>query len=743
MATEQPTSSISTVQCGACGQQNGSDAKFCESCGQSLYENCPQCSGTVALSQKFCGSCGADLQGALHSRRTELGKKLAGAVAATKEHDYERAITLLKGVAVLTDFRFKQEAEQAKAAIEKVHGLRHRAIEAVNQKLLQVKEAIAGGNQVLAAELLRSIPDRLMNEDARKILHRIESFTSQVDGLDGEIRTAIEKKDWRMVGGLLDQMLSLAPEEAKYRSLAEKVAGKLVSTARLHFENGKYSTAIRQLESVPHLSRDASFEELNSQIHNVFWLQQQFDQEPYASPTLGRLAVRFSKDVPGDESARKLVKSLAAHLKQAPRAQRTHLPAWKADSRSWLGGDVAVLGIPTRFDLGDFPEMRAGAGRFSVALGLALQGLGVSRVSDHFGPKKKGLLSAFGRKKSNAVWGIDIGSASFKAVCLEKADEDDELLEVTDCFYEEFETPLCRPGVEVDPVEVIGPVVERFLEEREIEDAAVWVNLAASHVVSRFVRLPPLRDKEAMELLNRELDQKVPIAIEDLVTVRWVEELADDEIHGRPAIAVAARRTVFDERLDLMEELGLPVSGMQADTIAVVNFAAYEFADLWEREDDDDDRAVDDEQDGDPEEPDAFAYDDEEPVDPIRTRSIALLDCGAAATNLLIVSGEGHFSWTFETGGEDLTAIIARSTKSTHGEAEQLKRNPATLPVPFENYAPVEKRLDEIRVRVETVMADAMQQNTHFDIGATWCVGGGCLAHQWIRRLTLVERDEV
>ena len=49
-----------------------------------------------------------------------------------------------------------------------------------------------------------------------------------------------------------------------------------------------------------------------------------------------------------------------------------------------------------------------------------------------------------------------------------------------------------------------------------------------------------------------------------------------------------------------------------------------------------------------------------------KTPAIAMLDCGAATTNLVIVSGETHWSWTGELGGEDLTTALARVTKLTH-----------------------------------------------------------------------------
>ena len=112
-----------------------------------------------------------------------------------------------------------------------------------------------------------------------------------------------------------------------------------------------------------------------------------------------------------------------------------------------------------------------------------------------------------------------------------------------------------------------------------------------------------------------------------------------------------------------------------------------------------------------------------------------MIDAGATATTLLLISGETHWFWTVETGGDKLTSILARSTKQTHEQAEQLKFDPAKLPSPASEFEPLEQRMDEIRSRIGKMYSDAVSQNTRFDVKQTWCTGGCCLTHQWIRRI--------
>jgi Tfp pilus assembly PilM family ATPase len=164
--------------------------------------------------------------------------------------------------------------------------------------------------------------------------------------------------------------------------------------------------------------------------------------------------------------------------------------------------------------------------------------------------------------------------------------------------------------------------------------------------------------------------------------------------------------------------------------LALVNYAAHEFSDLWS-----------------PPEPEASSDDeldeDLEEIERLKTQTVAIIDAGASSTSLILVSGEAHWAWTIESGGEDLTSLVARATKTTHAEAEKLKRNPAALRLPSRQYEPVEQRMEETRQRLEWVYADALKQNPRFEVAQSWCSGGACLAHQWIQRIMLQKHEEM
>jgi Tfp pilus assembly PilM family ATPase len=257
-------------------------------------------------------------------------------------------------------------------------------------------------------------------------------------------------------------------------------------------------------------------------------------------------------------------------------------------------------------------------------------------------------------------------------------------------------------------------VIQKFLQAKQLEDQSVWVNLSGSHTVNRFVRLPPVKDKESRKLLVTEVKQLIPIPLDELSMACWIRHLDDEVIIGRPGVVTAARKSIVTARMELLEACGLKLDGLQSDTVALANFGAHEFAPVW--------ASVD-----------AKPSSGEE----LLKRAVVMVDCGASATNLVIVSGESQWYWTLETGGEDLTALLSRTSKLTNEEAEKLKRNPAALSSPAKQYELIEQRLDEVRARLSTIASDGMRQNSDWKVIQTWCMGGGWQAHQWIRRVIL------
>src|SRR2546423_2994811 len=51
----------SAINCGACGTENPSGARFCMSCGAALARSCPSCGTEAPAQARFCPACGSAL----------------------------------------------------------------------------------------------------------------------------------------------------------------------------------------------------------------------------------------------------------------------------------------------------------------------------------------------------------------------------------------------------------------------------------------------------------------------------------------------------------------------------------------------------------------------------------------------------------------------------------------------------------------------------------------------------------
>lgn len=721
MGAENQVTTSAAVCCGACQTENPAAAKFCKRCGHPLLEPCFSCSSPVLLTQNFCVSCGADLEEALNGKHEQHQQSMTQAVASSKEHDFEHAYHLLNNIAQLKDFRFAEAADNAAKAIEKVNLLRSRSETLAQQNLARGKQAFDDGDHAEVVRLLESIPSRLMSDDAKKILSKVKSYVEEVEALENEARKAVSGKQWSRVGGMVSQLLVLSPENQIYLRLAKQVSEKLVTEAKRLLAEGSYDRASEKLACIPDVVRTQSQQQLGETIKNVCWLSKQVEVEPYATPMLGRIAVRYAKDASDHFNANEAAKELAVELRRSPRPPRMHFPKWKGSSDAWMGGSAGLLGSPSCVKLLDKSTFGANAGRFNNAIGLALQGLGQSRIREQFLPKK-GILSSLVRRKNDWCWGIDLGASALKAVCLRKTENG---FEIIDSYIKEFSSPVCRRGLDAGALSLVKPVVEAFLAEKKVNEARVWANLAASQLVTRFVRLPPVKNKQVDKLIESEINRKIPIPASDLIVFSSIAKLKKDEVHGRPAMLVAARKSVVERRIKLLETCGLELDGMQADPIALVNLAAYEFLDVWASEAAIGSSDLSSSSQGEP----PFSEDQE------LTPAVALVDCGASATTVTIVSAETQWCWTLDTGGEDCTVLLARQAKTTHDAAEQLKRNPADLKCPSADYTLIEEKLDAMRLRLGAIVSDARKQNARFEIKSSWCMGGGSLTHQWVRRV--------
>ena len=712
MNAPQETTQATTYTCGNCKTENSSEAKFCEGCGHHLSEPCIRCGTIVSLSQKFCGKCGCNLEESNQQLHERYENKLAEAVKQTKLHEYEHALALLESVRNLNDYRFRSVSDQAEQAASKILALRDRVTEDALRKIEEAKKAAEKDDNPTVVNLLENVPKTFRDTEVESILQRAQRKVRENQVLQSELRTGIAEKNWPRVGVLLDQLVANYPSELKYKELAHKVAEKLIQNAKRNATKGNFNSAIESLNAIPTIASTEEVEQLSLRASKAHWCAEQLQQEPFATGMLGRIALDYAKSASKSQTAETDVMEMASRIKSYQLSNRCPLPRWKSSNKSWLGGEFSLLGLPQTDDLGKHESLRTNPGQFNVAIGLALQGLGRGRIKGDFATKKKKLLGSR-RKKTARCWGLDIGSATIKAVLLE---EHDGRVTIADTFFETLPTPTCRKSAEKSAAAtLLLPSLMKFAEEKDTSENSVWAGFPASQTVTHFVSIPTLKEKLTQQVLDKELAQKVPLPRTEIEVVQWIGEADPANLKGKPVTLSIARKQYLNEYTEMFSTAGIDVIGLQCDSLALLNFASFEFAELREAETSDSD-----------------TIDEKE-------NSIAFLDCGASSTNLLVVSNRSHWYWTIEKGSETANSLIARHAKVTHEKAEELKRNPAELSDPAKQYSMVEQNFLEVRARLETALRDMLNRNEQINITSTWCMGGGSLTHQWMRLVVAQE----
>ncbi|MEM6980833.1 MAG: pilus assembly protein PilM, partial [Planctomycetota bacterium] len=531
--------------------------------------------------------------------------------------------------------------------------------------------------------------------------------------------------------------LDLRPNSKSLQTLSGQLCQKSLRRANKKYARGDYAGAAKLLEMIPNTQRDQAIIDQSERVCKTLWLSKQFDDEPFASPTLGRLAMAFAEDRPQDDTAAGLVKQLSQLVKGKRPSMRDGLASFRGQQHSWLGGELGVLASPQSFSIDTGANERAAnhqpppaMTRYGVAIGLALHGLGLGRVGGNL-LDKPGLLAKLTRGKSRAVWGIDVGASSIQAIRMELSKNQPQP-KITRCVRVDIESPSCRgANADLDWQPILASAIAKLLEQIDTEDAPlastpVWSNLPTADSVARFSELPPVKDKEVTRLIEQEVKGRVPIPADELALMQWHAPRHEASGFGRPLTIVAATKRNVATRVDLLGSAGLKIQGLVPEAIALANYAIFEFADMLEPDAGDKSRR------------------DKNPsteVTPDEMPALAMIDAGAAKTLLVIVSPIAVWFWSQENGGEDINSVLTRFTALTAGQAERGKQNLGQLDQPDKIDDAIAEKQDALRLRLQKLADEAGRTFPHLNVQQTWVVGGAQMQHGFHRRVLMATSD--
>ena len=164
----------------------------------------------------------------------------------------------------------------------------------------------------------------------------------------------------------------------------------------------------------------------------------------------------------------------------------------------------------------------------------------------------------------SSVLGIDIGQNTIKIVSLYGEDSKVSLEAIGEIRTPEVEEKEINKEKRLNE---IGKSIKTLLGDLKIKNKQVMVSLPEDEVISRLVRLPPLKDNEIMDALRFEAETFVPFPLDE-VLIDY--EIIEKDDAGRLTIfVIAARNDLINSYLKLFKSIGLELLALESPAIAL------------------------------------------------------------------------------------------------------------------------------------------------------------------------------
>ncbi len=221
--------------------------------------------------------------------------------------------------------------------------------------------------------------------------------------------------------------------------------------------------------------------------------------------------------------------------------------------------------------------------------------------------------------------GIDIGAGSIKLVELEKTPEGIQLIrakffDLTQYADQEKRDTLVRDGV------------EGLLKTEKIKAGRLALSLSGQSVFIRFLKLPKIQQGKIDKIIKYEAQQQIPFPLDK---ISWDHQIfragAGPE---EDVLFVAAKKEIVETTLSYVARTNLDIEFVDVSPLALLNAVTYN-----------------------------------EPLG-----KGLILDIGAKATNLIVISDKGFWVRSILIAGDEMTHAIASKLNIPFDKAEELKR---------------------------------------------------------------------
>jgi len=238
--------------------------------------------------------------------------------------------------------------------------------------------------------------------------------------------------------------------------------------------------------------------------------------------------------------------------------------------------------------------------------------------------------------KTGAVWAIDIGSNSLKALHLSAEGGAVEVIGFDNIRHSKILTGSGVKDAERD--ELIALSLRQFIQQNDLGKDDVVISVPSQNSFARFVNLPPVEPKRIPEIVKFEAAQQIPFDIND---VQWDWQLMTETDSPENKVGIfAVKNEVVTSALAHFSRENVTVSYVQMAPMALYNYVLYDRADLGSSD----------------------------------NQAIVVLDIGAENTDLVVCTRSTVWQRCIPMGGNAFTKAISDAFKLNFEKAEKLKR---------------------------------------------------------------------
>jgi type IV pilus assembly protein PilM len=232
---------------------------------------------------------------------------------------------------------------------------------------------------------------------------------------------------------------------------------------------------------------------------------------------------------------------------------------------------------------------------------------------------------------AKTAWGVELGTSSVKAVKLSGDRGGVSLEDVAIVGLAEFGL-----GAGTSHEDATAGALNELRTSKGIKKGdEVFVSISGQNTLGRIISLPPVAKERVRETIENEARSQIPIKLEEAV---WDFQIIDDDDPDELRVNLyAAKKDVVEGIVNVCDNAGLLITGIQVAPLGIYNFIKYEMDD-----------SVSD--------------------------ACVAIDIGADNTDVIIIDGQKTYVRVVPVAGNEITKALRARFKLSADDAEKLKR---------------------------------------------------------------------